>query len=124
VRVFLPYGSSHITCEIPDSRLRAILSPKLPEAEEKTGEAIVRASLARPAGSPPLRELAGGKKNVVILSSDHTRPVPSAVIMPLLLEEIRGIPGRTLPFSSPRDATGAPLTMNSRSGTALRLSAP
>jgi nickel-dependent lactate racemase len=94
VRVFLPYGSSHITCEIPDSRLRAILSPKLPEAEEKTGEAIVRASLARPAGSPPLRELAGGKKNVVILSSDHTRPVPSAVIMPLLLEEIRaGNPG-------------------------------
>ena len=94
MRVFLPYGSSHITCEIPDSRLRAILSPKLPEAEEKTGEAIVRASLARPAGSPPLRELAGGKKNVVILSSDHTRPVPSAVIMPLLLEEIRaGNPG-------------------------------
>jgi len=91
VRVFLPYGSSHITCEIPDSRLRAILSPKLPEAEEKTGEAIVRASLARPAGSPPLRELAGGKKNVVILSSDHTRPVPSAVIMPLLLEEISGV---------------------------------
>lgn len=94
MRVFLPYGSSHITCEIPDSRLRAILSPKLPEAEEKTGEAIVRASLARPAGSPPLRELTGGKKNVVILSSDHTRPVPSAVIMPLLLEEIRaGNPG-------------------------------
>lgn len=92
--VSVPYGSSSVTCEIPDSRLRAILAPKHRKTAEKPEDEIVRMSLARPVGSPPLRELARGKKNVVILSSDHTRPVPSAVIMPLLLEEIRaGNPG-------------------------------
>lgn len=30
-----------------------------------------------------------GKKDVVIIASDHTRPVPSKIIMPLMLEEIR-----------------------------------
>ncbi len=30
-----------------------------------------------------------GKQNIVIIASDHTRPVPSKIIMPLMLEEIR-----------------------------------
>lgn len=95
MRISIPYGNSRVSCEIPDSRLRAVLAPKFRKAAaDKTGEEIVRTSLARPVGSPPLRELAAGKKKVVIISSDHTRPVPSAVIMPLLLEEIRaGNPG-------------------------------
>ena len=91
MRVSIPYGSSRISCDITDSRLRAVLAPTLPNASAKNpGDELVKASLARPVGSLPLRELARGKKRVVILSSDHTRPVPSAVIMPLLLEEIRG----------------------------------
>jgi len=89
VLVSIPYGSSALTCEIPDSRLRAVLAPKHQTAAEKPEDEIVRMSLAHPVGTPLLRELARGKKRVVILSSDHTRPVPSAVIMPLLLEEIR-----------------------------------
>ena len=34
-------------------------------------------------------ELARGKNKIVILASDHTRPVPSKVIIPFMLEEIR-----------------------------------
>lgn len=40
-------------------------------------------------GSPSLEELAKDKKNVVIISSDHTRPVPSHVTMPILLRRLR-----------------------------------
>jgi len=50
---------------------------------------LVREALDHPIGSPRLSELAKGKKNVVVIPSDHTRPVPSKVIMPLMLEEIR-----------------------------------
>ena len=51
-------------------------------------------ALAAPIGSAPLADLAKGKQNIVIISSDHTRPVPSHVTMPLLLQEIRkGNPG-------------------------------
>jgi lactate racemase len=45
--------------------------------------------LDHPVGSPRLEELAKGKKNIVIISSDHTRPVPSKIITPILLRRIR-----------------------------------
>jgi len=36
-----------------------------------------------------LEELSRGKKSAVVISSDHTRPVPSRVIMPEILERLR-----------------------------------
>lgn len=45
--------------------------------------------MEEPVGTSELSELAKGKNNVVIIASDHTRPVPSKIIMPLMLEEIR-----------------------------------
>jgi len=44
-----------------------------------------------PIGSPKLEDLAKGKKNIVIISSDHTRPVPSKIITPILLRRIRSV---------------------------------
>lgn len=50
---------------------------------------LVEASLDNTIGSPKLEELVKGKKNIVIISSDHTRPVPSKIITPILLRRIR-----------------------------------
>ena len=50
---------------------------------------LVRDALNNPINSLPLCELAKSKKHIVIISSDHTRPVPSHITMPILLEEIR-----------------------------------
>ena len=50
----------------------------------------MRDALEHPIGAPRLRKLAEGKHRILVITSDHTRPVPSAVTMPLLLEEIRG----------------------------------
>ncbi|MDO4296841.1 MAG: nickel-dependent lactate racemase, partial [bacterium] len=47
------------------------------------------AALHCPIGTKELHCLSEGKQKVVILASDHTRPVPSKVIMPRLLREIR-----------------------------------
>ena len=52
-------------------------------------EDLVRDALERPIGSPPLRVLAERKKNIVLIASDHTRPVPSRVIVPQMLAELR-----------------------------------
>ena len=53
-------------------------------------EELVEASLDHPIGSSRLEELVRGKKNIVIISSDHTRPVlPSKIITPILLRRIR-----------------------------------
>ncbi len=38
-----------------------------------------------------LEDLVKGKKNMVIITSDHTRPVPSKITMPILLRRIREV---------------------------------
>ncbi len=95
MKISVPYGLSVLTCDIPDNRVKGILRSNLHELKADSSEReIVKKSLDNPIDSPTLRELSKGKKNVVIISSDHTRPVPSAIIMPLLLEEVRaGNPG-------------------------------
>ena len=45
--------------------------------------------MAAPVGAPSLRELAKGKKKIVIIASDHTRPVPSKLIIPPMLRQLR-----------------------------------
>ncbi len=49
-------------------------------------EGAVNNALADPIKSPPLKELAQGKKNVCIVISDFTRPVPNKIILPPLLK--------------------------------------
>ncbi|MCI8513526.1 MAG: nickel-dependent lactate racemase [Lachnospiraceae bacterium] len=86
----LPYGKGMITAEIPEERYNGSLVSKMTEYVPEKGQTeLVRDALEHPIGTPKLSEMAIGKKNVVIISSDHTRPVPSKVIMPLLLAEVR-----------------------------------
>lgn len=86
----LPYGKEYINVEIPDERLNAVLVSDMhhykPEADQVE---LVKRAIENPIGTPRLKEMAKGKNKVVIIASDHTRPVPSKVIMPLMLEEIR-----------------------------------
>lgn len=56
---------------------------------EKSEDELVLEAMANPIGSPKLYELAAGKKNCVIIVSDHTRPVPSKHIIPFMLSELR-----------------------------------
>ena len=48
----------------------------------------VREALARPIESPPLAEIAKGRRNACIVISDITRPVPNQTILPPLLETL------------------------------------
>lgn len=90
MRVRLPYGKTFQETDIDDSRILGVLESQLEEYKPSLSEEeIVRQSMENPIGSKKLSELAVGKDKVVILISDHTRPVPSKVILPLMLKEIR-----------------------------------
>ena len=90
MEISVPYGRTRLTAEIADDRLQAILCSHLesyvPPMEET---ALVEAALASPIGSEPLETLVQGKKNIVLIASDHTRPVPSRVLVPPMLRAIR-----------------------------------
>lgn len=87
-RIKIPYNRSFLEAELPEERLAGIFESKLPESDgNETG--AVKNALALPIGSAKLSELSKGKRSAVVISSDHTRPVPSRVIMPHILEELR-----------------------------------
>lgn len=86
----LPYYKGHINCTIPNELVAGVLVSKTEEYKPTMSEVeLVKDALLNPIGSLPLALLAKEKKHIVIISSDHTRPVPSHITMPLLLEEIR-----------------------------------
>jgi len=85
-----PYGKSYMTAEIPENRLSALLTSGIHNyTPTDTPDGLVKVAMDAPIGTKRLSELAIGKKNVVIIASDHTRPVPSKVIIPYMLDEIR-----------------------------------
>ena len=89
-KVVFPYGKEKIECRIPEERLCGVLTSELHQFCPEKGEAeLVEAAIANPVESLPLSELAQGKNKIVIIASDHTRPVPSKVIIPPMLREIR-----------------------------------
>lgn len=47
-----------------------------------------RQALSQPIGTPPLRQIARPGEKVAIISSDITRPMPTAQVMPLILDEL------------------------------------
>ena len=89
VTFHLPYGSGRLPAVIDSGRLRAVLTSSLPETPPDGAEALAEAAHAAPIGAPDLRQLARGKRNIVIIISDHTRPVPSRAILPPMLRAIR-----------------------------------
>lgn len=86
----LPYGNKKVILEIDNKNLNGVISLNNQNyLKSKTESEIVLEALNNPIGSDTLVNLAKGKKNIVIITSDHTRAVPSAITMPILLNEIK-----------------------------------
>ena len=90
MHISIPYGRGHLRTEIEDSRVNAVLSSRLESYVPPKGQReLVEAALQSPIGSKSLEELAQGRKHIVFIASDHTRPVPSKVLVPPMLAAIR-----------------------------------
>ena len=90
MQITLPYGRTGLPADLPDSRVTAVLRSSLEQYTPALGQReLVEEALRSPIGSPSLEELAKGKENIVLIASDHTRPVPSKVLVPPMLDAIR-----------------------------------
>ena len=83
----LGIGTRTQSVEIPDQNLQEILLPNQVEIGLR-GEAEVRRALEEPIGTPLLRSMAKPGQKIVIITSDVTRPCPSYIMLPPLLEEL------------------------------------
>ena len=88
--VTFPYGREHVQYTFEKENLLGVLTSSIEQyIPVHTGRELVRQALQAPVNSAPLCELAKAAQKIVIIASDHTRPVPSKVIMPEILAEIR-----------------------------------
>ena len=87
MRLKLEYGRTGLEVDLPAERIVRTLkykdAPPLPDPVGSLAE-----MLARPIGSPPLAEIARGKKTACIAICDITRPVPNELILKPVLRTL------------------------------------
>ena len=74
----LGFGAGVQKLTVPDENLIGVLLPN-PVEVSLTGEAEVRRALENPIGTPRLKDVVRPGETVAIITSDITRPMPSAV---------------------------------------------
>jgi len=89
MHIEIPYYRSKMAVDVDDARVKAVLTPRHSDQHAQEQHTIVETALENPIQSPPLWQLAKDRRSVLIITSDHTRPVPSRITMPLLLKEVR-----------------------------------
>lgn len=87
MKLKLGYGNGVQVVEVPDANLRHILMPN-PVTYDLTGEEEVRRALEQPIGSPKLRHIVRPGEKIAVVTSDITRPCPSYLMLPPLLDEL------------------------------------
>lgn len=86
----LPYDRQVMPMQIENDRFEGVLTvPDKNKKQQESPEEIVRRALDNPIGTKTLPELAKGKQKIVVVTSDHTRAVPSSTTMPIILEQLR-----------------------------------
>ncbi|MGQ0635169.1 MAG: nickel-dependent lactate racemase [Planctomycetaceae bacterium] len=93
MRVKLDYGKTGLEVELPDDRVVGPLALQATQPLENP-QAVLNRLLEKPIGTPPLVELARGRKSACIVICDITRPVPNALLLPPVLQTLEsgGIP--------------------------------
>jgi nickel-dependent lactate racemase len=87
MRVNLGFGKSEVVLDIPDRNLAGILMPN-DVALDLTGLDEVKRALAEPIDSPRLGDIVKPGEKIAIITSDITRPMPSKIVLPPLLDEL------------------------------------
>ncbi|MDD3153925.1 MAG: nickel-dependent lactate racemase [Victivallaceae bacterium] len=88
IPIEIPYGKTKLSCRLAAKNLVGIFTASLPlpaaDPVRETSDA-----LDHPIGSAPLEELARNVQSACVIASDHTRPVPSRILMPQILARLR-----------------------------------
>ncbi|MEO8602520.1 MAG: lactate racemase domain-containing protein, partial [bacterium] len=89
MEIRLDYGRTGLTVQLPDDIDVSILEPQKGTPIDAPSGAVA-AAIAAPIGTPPLAELARGRRDAVVVISDKTRPIPYGVVLPPILTTLEG----------------------------------
>jgi len=86
--ITIPYGTKHISFNIPETNVAEVLLPN--PSVPKVPPAIFQA-IRYPIGTAPLSSLVNPRSKVVILCEDITRPTPLDILLPYILDELQTV---------------------------------
>jgi nickel-dependent lactate racemase len=87
VDAWLPYGKSEVCVRIPAQNFLGSIEPR-EKPSVSDAQAEVEGALKQPIGSKRLVEIAKPENRVAIVVDDVTRPAPSHLIVPPILDEL------------------------------------
>ncbi len=87
MKLEIGYGTKPQWVDIPDKNVMSVLEPNRVEVNV-TGEDAVWSALEHPIGTPCLGDIVRAGEKIVIITSDITRPMPSYLVVPILLDEL------------------------------------
>lgn len=87
MNIKLGYGKEKVNVRIPDSNVQAVLAPNHVEIESMGVDEVKRA-IQNPVGSDRLNDIVKKGERVCIITSDITRPMPSKLVLPIVIDEL------------------------------------
>ena len=87
MKIDIGIGNGTQPLQVADENLLQVLVPN-EVSFDLTGEAEVKRALKNPIGSGTLADIVHPGEKIVIVTSDISRPMPTAVVMPSLLDEL------------------------------------
>ena len=88
-QVAFHYGHGKITHSFSEELVGVLESAINTYTPPVTDKELIEQAMAAPIACSPLSALAKGKDKIVIIASDHTRLVPSKLIIPPMLQQLR-----------------------------------
>ena len=93
--ILLDYGRTGLRLRLDHSIADwHVIGPKEEPPPVSFGDAFIR-SVSHPIGTPDLRQLIQADDEVIIVTSDGTRPVPNRLLIPAIIEYCRLHPSKT-----------------------------
>lgn len=84
----IKYGKDKIKFYINEKNYLGTLLPNKVYVKN-TEDEIIKKALSNPIGTLPLRDIVKKGEKVAVVTSDITRPMPSALVMPFVVEELK-----------------------------------
>jgi nickel-dependent lactate racemase len=90
MNIKLPYGKGFVDCSLPDEKVKAVVENQIHKMKATGSEEdLVHKALENPIDAIRLCEMGKLARRAIVITSDHTRPVPSKITLPILLAELR-----------------------------------
>jgi len=88
VKLEIPYGDKTETVELADENIEQVIYPN--SVKSGVEDRVLRNAIFAPMNSPSLEEFLEGKKNILVVVNDATRPTPTASILRIIYPMLEG----------------------------------